>query len=237
MTALVSATGVVAPCRAVGRGQYNSHVLTIGLDRAGWPFILGAVAVALAGAWLGGRLGAVPGALLALGFVFFFRDPDRPLPSDQALILSPADGEVKFVGPAMAGGPEGTWQQITIFLSPLDVHVNRTPVAGRVIKVSYKPGQFLPAYRPESGAVNEQAEVWVDHEGRTAVYRQVVGILARRVVSRVQEGDQLRVGQRVGVMKFGSRMDVFLPPDLPVHVTAGHRVVAGVTVLSRWSGQ
>jgi phosphatidylserine decarboxylase len=197
----------------------------MGLDRAGWPFILGAVVVAVAGAWLGGRWWAVPGALLALGFVFFFRDPERPLPADQSLVLSPADGTVKYVG---------VWQQITIFLSPLDVHVNRSPVSGRVTRVTYKPGQFLPAYKPESGAVNEQAEVWVDHDGRPAVYRQVVGILARRVVSRVQQGDTLRVGQRVGVMKFGSRMDVFLPTDLPVRVAVGESVVAGVTVLSQW---
>jgi phosphatidylserine decarboxylase len=212
-------------------------VLTIGLDRAGWPFILGAVVVALAGGWLGGRLWAVPGVLLAIGFVFFFRDPDRTLPADQALIVSPADGEVKFVGPAMAGGPDGVWQQITIFLSPLDVHVNRAPLSGRVTRVTYKPGKFLPAFKPEAGAVNEQAEVWIDHEGRPAVYRQVVGVLARRVVARVVEGDQLRVGQRVGVMKFGSRMDVFLPPELPVKVRAGDRVVAGVTVLSHWTAR
>ena len=107
------------------------------------------------------------------------------------------------------------------------MHVNRSPVSGRVTSVAYKPGRFLPAYRPESGAVNEQAEVWVDHEGRTAVYRQVVGILARRVVSRVQEGDQLGVGQRVGVMKFGSRMDVFLPPDLLCTSRLATRVVGG----------
>lgn len=206
----------------------------MGLDRAGWPFILGAVVVAVAGAWLGGRWWALPGALLALGFLFFFRDPERPLPADQSLVLSPADGTVKYVGPAMAGSPDGVWQQITIFLSPLDVHVNRSPVSGRVTRVTYKPGQFLPAYKPESGAVNEQAEVWVDHDGRPAVYRQVVGILARRVVSRVQQGDTLRVGQRVGVMKFGSRMDVFLPTDLPVRVAVGESVVAGVTVLSQW---
>lgn len=212
-------------------------MLTIGLDRAGWPFILGAVVVALAGGWLGGRLWAVPGVLLAIGFVFFFRDPERPLPTDQALIVSPADGEVKFVGPAMPGGPDGAWQQITIFLSPLDVHVNRAPLSGRVTRVTYKPGKFLPAYTPESGAVNEQAEVWIDHDGRPAVYRQVVGVLARRVVARVVEGDQLRVGQRVGVMKFGSRMDVFLPPELPVKVRAGERVVAGVTVLSHWTAR
>ena len=175
--------------------------------------------------------------MLALLFVFFFRDPDRDLPSDQTLVVSPADGEVKFVGPAMPGGPAGAWQQITIFLSPLDVHVNRAPVSGRVTRVTHKPGKFLPAYTPESGAVNEQAEVWVDHDGRTAVYRQVVGVLARRVVARVVEGDHLRVGQRVGVMKFGSRMDVFLPTDLTVQVAAGERVVAGVTVLSRWSSR
>jgi phosphatidylserine decarboxylase len=210
-------------------------VLTIGLDRAGWPFILGAVVVALAGFVLGGRLWALPGLLLAVGFLFFFRDPDRPLPTDQALIVSPADGEVKFVGPAMPGGPPGAWQQITIFLSPFDVHINRAPLSGRVTRVAYKPGKFLPAYKPESGAVNEQAEVWIDHDGRAAVYRQVVGVLARRVVARVVEGDQLRVGQRVGVMKFGSRMDVFLPPELPVQVRAGDHVVAAVTVLSRWT--
>jgi phosphatidylserine decarboxylase len=209
----------------------------MGLDRAGWPFILGAVVVALAGGWLGGRGWAIPGVLLAVGFVFFFRDPDRPLPSDQALIVSPADGEVKFVGPAMAGGPDGAWQQITIFLSPLDVHVNRAPLSGRVTRVTYKPGKFLPAFKPEAGAVNEQAEVWIDHQGRAAVYRQVVGVLARRVVARVVEGDQLRVGQRVGVMKFGSRMDVFLPPELPVTVRAGDRVIAGVTVLSHWTAR
>ena len=197
-------------------------MLTIGLDRAGWPFILGAVVVALAGAWLGGRLWALPGALLALGFLFFFRDPDRPLPADQSLIVSPADGEVKFVGPAMAGGPDGTWQQITIFLSPLDVHVNRSPVSGRVTSVRYKPGRFLPAYRPESGAVNEQAEVWVDHDGRTAVYRQVVGMLARRVVSR-------RPGRRPAARRAARRRDEVRIADgrLPAAATCRCASAAG----------
>ena len=206
----------------------------IGLDRAAWPFILGAVAVALVGAGLGGRWWALPGGLLALVFVFFFRDPERPLPGDQSLVVSPADGLVMNVGPAGADAPAGTWQQITIFLSPLDVHVNRAPVSGRVTRVSHKAGQFLPAYKPESGALNEQSEVWVDHDGRTAVFRQVVGLLARRVVTRVVEGDALVVGQRIGVMKFGSRMDVFLPTDLAVRVRKGDRVVAAETVLAQW---
>lgn len=206
----------------------------IGLDRAAWPFVLGAVAVALLGAWLGGRWWALPGGLLALVFVLFFRDPERPLPADQSLVVSPADGLVMHVGPAGADAPAGTWQQITIFLSPLDVHVNRAPVSGRVTRVSYKAGQFLPAYKPESGAVNEQSEIWVDHDGRTAVFRQVVGLLARRVVTRVVEGDVLVVGQRIGVMKFGSRMDVFLPTSLVVRVRKGDRVVAAETVLAQW---
>jgi phosphatidylserine decarboxylase len=206
-----------------------------GFDRAGWPFLLGAIALALAGAWLGGRWWAVPGVALALGFLFFFRDPERPLPSDQSLIVSPADGVVMRVGPGDDGAPPGTWQQVTIFLSPLDVHVNRAPVSGRVTRVTYKPGKFLPAYRPESGALNEQSEIWVDHNGRTAVYRQVVGLLARRVVCRVREGDVLAVGQRVGVMKFGSRMDVFLPPGISLSVKQGDRVVAAETVLGRWT--
>jgi phosphatidylserine decarboxylase len=233
----VAHTGVVPDPSHVPPGDGTILSMTFALDRAGWPFILAAVGLALLGAWMGGRLWALPGVALALLFVFFFRDPDRTVPADPTLVLSPADGEVKFAGPAMPGGPEGTWQQITIFLSPLDVHVNRAPVSGRVTRVAYKRGKFLPAYRPESGAVNEQAEVWVDHEGRLAVYRQVVGILARRVVNRVREGDVLRAGQRVGVMKFGSRMDVFLPPDLPLEVRAGDRVVAGVTVLSRWGSR
>ena len=209
----------------------------IGLDRAAWPFILGAVAVALVGAWLGGRWWALPGGVLALVFVFFFRDPERPLPTDQSLVISPADGLVMHVGPAGADAPAGTWQQITIFLSPLDVHVNRAPVSGRVTRVTHKAGQFLPAYKPESGAVNEQSEVWVDHDGRIAVFRQVVGLLARRVVTRVVEGDALVVGQRIGVMKFGSRMDVFLPTTLAVRVRKGERVVAAETVLAQWDAR
>ncbi len=212
--------------------------MAIGLDRAGWPFILGAVVVALAGAWLAGRLWAIPGLLLAVGFVFFFRDPERPLPADQELVVSPADGEVKCrsgrrcpAAPTARGSrsPSSCRRSTCTSIGPRSRDGSRASL--------YKPGRFLPAYRPESGAVNEQAEIWVDHNARTAVYRQVVGILARRVVNRVREGEELRVGQRVGVMKFGSRMDVFLPVDLPVLVTPRDRVVAGVTVLARWNGR
>ena len=127
--------------------------------------------------------------------------------------------------------PPGDWQQITIFLSPADVHMNRSPVAGRVTRIDYRPGSFLPAY-DEGSNDNELNEVWLDHDGRTVVFRQVVGMLARRIVCRVSVGQDVARGERVGLMKFGSRMDVFLPPDSRLLVSVGQRVVGGETVLA-----
>jgi phosphatidylserine decarboxylase len=115
----------------------------------------------------------------------------------------------------------------------MDVHVNRMPVGGRVTKVRYHPGRFLPAYRPDAGDLNEYTEVWVDHGGQPIVVRQIVGILARRIVCRTQEGAAVEAGDRFGVMKFGSRMDVFLPLSATITVTVGERVVGGVTVIAR----
>ena len=162
----------------------------------------------------------------------FFRDPDRHVPQDPDLVVSPADGRVMIAGPSdRRWSPAGEWKQITIFLSPLDVHINRTPVAGRVTRIDYRPGKFLPAYN-EGSNDNELNEVWIDYNGRTVVFRQVVGLLARRIVCRVQEGQMLERGQRVGLMKFGSRMDVFLPMDATLLVSVGDRVVGGETVLA-----
>jgi phosphatidylserine decarboxylase len=128
--------------------------------------------------------------------------------------------------------PPGPWQQITIFLSPLDVHINRTPVAGRVTRIEYRPGRFLPAYK-ENASENELNEIWLDHDGQTVVVRQIVGVLARRIVCRIAEGQTLQRGERIGLMKFGSRMDVFLPTDAQLLVSVGQQVVAGETVLAR----
>src|SRR4029450_7966433 len=115
--------------------------------------------------------------------------------------------------------PANQGQQITILLSPTDVHVNRMPVSGRVTRVRYHPGRFLPAYRSEAGDLNEYTEVTIDHHNTPVVIRQVVGILARRIVCRVKEGDVVKAGDRFGVMKFGSRMDIFLPVDAVVQTT------------------
>jgi phosphatidylserine decarboxylase len=203
------------------------------IDPAGWPFILGAFLPALLTAWLASPAWALPLAALGLFFLYFFRDPDRQSSGAAADVISPADGRVVVAGEALAdAAPPGAWRQISIFLSPMDVHVNRAPIAGRVTKVEYRPGKFLPAYRREAATDNERNEVWIDHEGHTVVCRQVVGILARRIVCRVQAGAELRAGQRFGVMKFGSRIDLYLPMDSLLRVAVGDRVQSGVTVLA-----
>ena len=203
------------------------------IDPAGWPFIgvalvLGALGTLAVSAVLGLVFFIVAGF-----FLFFFRDPERVVTQTAGAVLSPADGRVMVAGPPTGeSGPPGDWQQITIFLSPMDVHVNRMPVAGRVTKVRYHPGRFLPAYRTDAGDLNEYTEVWLDHGGQTIVVRQIVGILARRIVCRAKEGDAMQAGQRFGLMKFGSRMDVFVPVSSELTVKVGDRVVGGVTVIA-----
>jgi len=208
------------------------------IDPAGFPFIGGALAIALLAGAFAGWIAGVPLALLAAFFLFFFRDPDRQ--TAQALaeagedaVLSPADGRVLVAGDAAAeAAPPGHWQQVSVFLSPMDVHVNRVPASGQVTRVLFTPGRFLPAYRHDAATVNERSEIWIDHRGQTIVARQIVGILARRVVCRLQTGAPVRAGDRYGIMKFGSRMDVFLPPTAKICVKVGDMVRGGETVIA-----
>jgi phosphatidylserine decarboxylase len=206
------------------------------LDPAGLPLIGGALLIALiAGAAVSWIL-AIPFVILGLFFLFFFRDPDRASPAEGNVVLSPADGRVIIAGPALPDaapppGPEA-WQQISIFLSPMDVHVNRIPASGRVTKVSFSPGRFLPAYRHDAGGANERSEVWIDHGGQNVVARQIVGMLARRVVCRARVGDEVRAGDRFGIMKFGSRMDIFLPLTAAILVKPGQTVRGGETLIA-----
>ena len=204
------------------------------IDRAGYPFIVGAFIPAAALAATRHRAWAAPFAALGGFFAYFFRDPERQVPQQSGLVVSPADGRVMISGPSDGRwAPPGEWKQITIFLSPMDVHINRTPVEGRITRIDYRPGSFLPAYNERSND-NELNEIWIDANGRTIVVRQVVGILARRIVCRVNPGETLERGQRIGLMKFGSRMDVFLPPDAELLVRVGEHVVGGETVLARF---
>jgi phosphatidylserine decarboxylase len=203
------------------------------VDSAGLPFVGGAVALALLSGALVTWLLAVPFIVAGAFFLFFFRDPERSAQCGVGVVLSPADGRVLVAGPPVAGAaPAGTWQQVSIFLSPMDVHVNRVPVSGRITRVTFTPGRFLPAYRREAGATNERSEIWIDHDGETVVARQIVGVLARRVVCRLQAGDTVQAGDRCGIMKFGSRMDVFLPMSARVVVKVGEVVRGGETIIA-----
>ena len=203
------------------------------IDPAGWPFIGTAFVLGIGAALAVNSYVGLGFLVLAAFFLFFFRDPDRSVTQAANAVLSPADGRVMVAGaPTGEAGPPGDWQQVTIFLSPMDVHVNRMPVSGRVRKVRYHPGRFLPAYRADAGDLNEYTEVWLDHGAQTIVVRQVVGILARRIVCRVKEGDTVEGGQRFGVMKFGSRMDVFVPIGSIITVKVGDHVVGAVSVIA-----
>ena len=203
------------------------------IDRAGWPFIVGALLVAVAVGYFFGRGWSVPFLVLAAFFLFFFRDPDRHPPKGDHLVLSPADARVMTVGDIPWGGaPAGEWQLVSMFLSPMDVHINRTPVAGTVTHVEYHPGKFLPAYQKEAGELNEWTEVWFDRPGGPVVVRQIVGILARRIVCRLEQGQKVAAGDRFGVMKFGSRIDMFIPRSATIQVKVGDKVVGGETVIA-----
>jgi phosphatidylserine decarboxylase len=215
------------------------------IDPAGWPFITGPLAPAavltVAGRATGRRSlrrAAWPFLALSAYMTLFFRDPDRRcdvVPPDPDDVLSPADGVVMVAGEPQEGvAPDGKWQQVSVFLSVVDVHVNRSPYHGEVVECSYRKGSFLAAYRKESAYKNERSEIWLREGDRTVVVRQIVGVLARRIVTRVRVGQRVQTGERIGLMKFGSRMDVFLPPECTLTVSKGQRVRGGETVIARW---
>ena len=174
-------------------------------------------------------LAAIP-LILAAFFLWFFRDPSRKVPGDAGLVVSPADGKVEEAEwiETTAGGK----LRITIFLNVFDVHVNRVPVAGTVELVEYREGQFLNAMRPESAVHNEQTLITINNGAYSVSFKQIAGLLARRIVCNLKAGDQVARGQRMGLIKFGSRVDVLLPPEAKLHVKVGDRVNGGSTVLA-----
>ena len=174
-------------------------------------------------------IAAIPIAF-ALFFLWFFRDPPRRIPTGPGEVVSPADGVVSEAD--WIETPAGSRFRISIFLNVFDVHVNRAPVAGTVKSVEYREGAFLNAMKAESGLLNEQTLVVIDAGGYEVSYKQIAGLLARRIVCTVQPGQRLERGQRVGMIKFGSRTDVLLPGDVVPQVRTGMRVKGGATVLA-----
>jgi phosphatidylserine decarboxylase len=193
------------------------------------------VLLGLAAAGFALRWNATGAVFLVLGLftTFFFRDPERTIPGDARLVLSPADGKVlQIVGTPddHALGKGAT--QISIFLSIFDVHVNRSPIGGRITSVKYHPGEFLPAFDHKASDRNEQNTVIVEDGGSRVMFKQIAGLIARRIVFRKKLDDTVAAGERVGLIKFGSRVDVVVPAGTTLRVAVGDRVAGGTSVLA-----
>ena len=202
------------------------------MAKEGFPFIALFVIPALIFLALGWWIAALVCLLLAAFMAFFFRDPERVCPTDDRIVVSPADGRVVRAAP-VDSSVDGSPTQISIFLSPMNVPINRSPIAGEIVDVVYKPGAFHIASRDIASIENEQNIVTVRGENLTIVFRQIAGVIARRIVLWKKKGDRVALGERVGLMKFSSRMDVILPAEVDVIVHEGERVVGGVSVLGR----
>jgi len=170
---------------------------------------------------------AAPLFLLAIFCLYFFRDPERTIP-DGAVAVSPADGKVVGIAPDGAAGT-----RISIFLNIFDVHVNRAPIAGQIAKVDYHKGQFLVASREAASSQNERNVVTIQGQDTTVGFSQIAGLIARRIVFSKQRGDTVAKGERVGLIKFGSRVDVFLGPEWEIAVQTGQRVAGGSSIVAR----
>jgi phosphatidylserine decarboxylase len=199
--------------------------------RDGYIYGLSLLAVACVLVWATGSwYWGGPPVLLAVFFLWFFRDPQRTIPSGPGLIVSPGDGLV--TESITISTPDGPRQRISIFLSVFDVHVNRSPIAGVLSGVRYQKGQYLNAMNRASAESNEQNIVTVSGEGMEVTFKQIAGLLARRIVFQPQKGDRVERGQRVGLIKFGSRVDVIFPAEAEPKVKVGKRVKGGETVLA-----
>ena len=197
------------------------------------PYILVPALLGIAAAVLGYWYVAAFLFVVALFMAFFFRDPKRVPPADPDVVVSPADGRVTRIGPASTGADAPN--VISIFLSPLDVHINRSPIPGKIVDMIYSPGKFLMATNEKASLVNEQNALTIQGEKITVVCKQIAGILARRVVCWKGKGDNLGLGERFGMIKFSSRTDVLLPANVKVTVKEGQRVRGGTTVIGRIS--
>jgi phosphatidylserine decarboxylase len=200
--------------------------------RDGYKFVFPLLVLGIAAAALGWKVTAALLLLLCVGVAFFFRDPDRLPPAEPGIVVSPADGRIMEIADEMVAGCPG--RRISIFLSILDVHVNRSPMAGRFREVEYRAGRFYNAMRSRASLENEQNIIHLQTERGEMIFKQIAGAIARRVVCWKAPGDSVKLGERIGLIRFGSRMDVWLPQGADVVARVGQHVSGGVSVLARW---
>jgi phosphatidylserine decarboxylase len=198
--------------------------------RDGYYYALPLVSAALLVGWLTTRVWATPALLLAAFCLWFFRDPERAIPDAPGAIVSPGDGKVTDISQVLVDGVERT--RISIFLNVFNVHVNRSPIGGVIRDVRYKKGKYLDARDPHSAEENEQNVVTVEGPGQTVIFKQIAGLIARRIVFWKKAGDPVTRGERVGLIKFGSRVDVLMDPRVKVAVKLGDRVKGASSVLA-----
>ena len=196
----------------------------------GYYYALPLVAAGVLVGWLTAPLWAVPALLLAFFFLWFFRDPERAITDAHGAVVSPADGKVTGVSPVTVNGSQRT--RISIFLNVFNVHVNRSPIAGTITDVKYQKGKFMNAMNEASADLNEHNTVSVDGDGTIVVFKQIAGLLARRIVFNRKVGDRVQRGERIGLIKFGSRVDVLLDPDAKLQIKVGDIVKGGSSVLA-----
>ncbi len=197
------------------------------IAKEGSPFILIPLALAAVVSVFGLWPLGVFFLLVAAFMVYFFRDPERTAPVGDDLVISAADGRVTRIDTTPAG------KVVSVFLSPVDVHINRSPISGRVIKAEYIPGKKRPATGDDSSLVNERNSLTIEGAKMTVVCTQIAGILARRIVCRAKVGDELKAGERFGLIKFSSRTDLLMPSEVEILVKIGDRVVGGMTVIAK----
>jgi phosphatidylserine decarboxylase len=206
------------------------------IAKQGYPLILTGAAFTTVAAVAGWKLACGALGIATLAIAGFFRDPERRIPSGEGLVVSPADGRVVSIADVSSGSRfAGAVTRVSIFLSPLDVHINRMPVAGTVQEVRYQPGKFLPAYKEEASERNEQNSLKVvDPQERLFGIVQVAGVLARRIVCWVKPGDTLDRGERFGLIMFGSRTDLYLPRGCKLEISEGQKMKGGETIVGRF---
>jgi len=207
------------------------------MDKSSIPYLLIFALISILGILPGNLWGYILTGIsvaLLIFTVFFFRDPSRKIPDDTGIVVSPADGVIVNIDEVEYDNiPNG--KRIAIFMSPLNVHINRSPVAGKVIDIKHYPGCFKKAFLPEASIVNERIELLIETERGPVLVKQIAGIIARRIVCRAKVGDMLSTGQKFGLIHFGSRVEIVLPFDVNIPISHNQRVVAGETVIARFT--